>query len=56
MAASAGDAGPSFLARLVLVLLGCAFLGAAWVWSHRSEPWAARLVDNAQRTVGARHR
>ena len=52
MATSAGEAGPSFLARLVFVLLGCVFLGAAWVWSHRSEPWAARLVDNAQRTVG----
>ncbi|GEM_PF-1930763 len=52
MATSASDAGPSFLARLVLVLLGCAFLGAAWVWSHRSEPWAAQLVGKAQRTVG----
>ncbi|NVI98631.1 hypothetical protein HV824_10925 [Myxococcus sp. AM009] len=52
MATSASEAGPSFLSRLVLVLLGCVFLGAAWVWSHRSEPWAARLVDNAQRTVG----
>ncbi|QQR45922.1 MULTISPECIES: hypothetical protein [Myxococcus] len=56
MAASASEAGPSFLARLVLVLLGCAFLGAAWVWSHRAEPWAARLVDNALRTVGVSQR
>ncbi|NOJ79595.1 hypothetical protein [Myxococcus xanthus] len=56
MAASASEAGPSFLARLVLVLLGCAFLGAAWVWSHRAEPWAARLVDNALRTVGVPQR
>ena len=47
----AKDAGPSVLARLVLVLLGLTFLGAAWVWMHRSEPWAARLVDNARRTA-----
>lgn len=44
--------GPSALARLLLVLIGVGFLGAAWVWSHRSEPWAARLVDSAKRTVG----
>jgi len=45
------DAGPSALARLVLVLLGLGFLGAAWVWSHRSEPWAGRLVERARQTV-----
>ncbi len=43
--------GPSAFARLVLVLLGLGFLGAAWVWSHRSEPWASQLVDEARRTV-----
>jgi hypothetical protein len=47
----AKDAGPSAFARLLLVLLGIGFLGAAWVWSHRSEPWAARLVDGARRRV-----
>lgn len=41
----AKEAGPSVLARLLLVLLGLGFLGAAWVWRHRSEPWAARWVD-----------
>ncbi|WP_338869179.1 hypothetical protein [Myxococcus stipitatus] len=45
-------AGPSVLARLMLVLLGLSFLGAAWVWSHRSEPWASPLVERARRTVG----
>ncbi|NMO23116.1 hypothetical protein HPC49_47100 [Pyxidicoccus fallax] len=45
----AKDAGPSVLARLLFVLLGCGFLGAAWVWSHRSEPWAARLVDTVRK-------
>lgn len=44
--------GPSAFARLVLVLMGLGFLGAAWVWSHRSEPWASRMVDEARRTVG----
>ncbi len=39
------------LARLVLVLLGLGFLGAAWVWSHRSEPWAGQMVDRARETV-----
>lgn len=48
----AKEAGPSVLARLLLVLLGLGFLGAAWVWSHRSEPWAARWVDTARRTAG----
>jgi hypothetical protein len=43
--------GPSAFARLLLVLMGLGFLGAAWVWSHRSEPWASRLVDRARRTV-----
>ncbi|NOK38697.1 hypothetical protein HMI49_36440 [Corallococcus exercitus] len=38
--------GPSFLARLILVLLGVAFLGAAWVWHRKdSDPKAARLVE-----------
>ena len=47
----AKEDGPSTLARLLLVLIGISFLGAAWVWSHRSEPWASRLVDNARRTA-----
>ncbi|GEN11774.1 hypothetical protein SAMN05443572_115135 [Myxococcus fulvus] len=47
-----GEAGPSVLARLVLVLLGVSFLGAAWVWGHRSEPWAEQLVERARQTVG----
>lgn len=47
----AKQAGPSAFARLLLVLLGIGFLGAAWVWSHRSEPWSARLVDKARRTL-----
>jgi hypothetical protein len=47
----AKEAGPSVFARLLLILLGLGFLGAAWVWSHRSEPWAARLVDEAQRPL-----
>ncbi|MCP3167439.1 hypothetical protein [Myxococcus qinghaiensis] len=46
-----GEQGPSMLARLVLVLLGLGFLGAAWVWSHRSEPWAGQMVDRARETV-----
>ncbi|WAS88496.1 MULTISPECIES: hypothetical protein [unclassified Corallococcus] len=38
--------GPSFLARLILVLLGVAFLGAAWVWHQKdTDPKAARLVE-----------
>ncbi|WP_223643113.1 hypothetical protein [Corallococcus sp. EGB] len=38
--------GPSFLARLVLVLLGFAFLGAAWVWHQKDrDPKAARLIE-----------
>ncbi|RKH45705.1 hypothetical protein D7X55_25235 [Corallococcus sp. AB049A] len=38
--------GPSFLARLILVLLGVAFLGAAWVWHRKdTDPNAARLVE-----------
>jgi hypothetical protein len=45
------SSGPSAFARLLLVLLGVGFLGAAWVWSHRQEPWASRLVDGARRTV-----
>ncbi len=45
------SSGPSAFARLLLVLMGLGFLGAAWVWSHRSEPWASRLVDRARRTV-----
>ncbi|MFP2904667.1 hypothetical protein ACLESD_06340 [Pyxidicoccus sp. 3LFB2] len=47
----AKEAGPSVFARLVLVLMGIGFLGAAWVWSHRSEPLPARLVDKARRTL-----
>jgi hypothetical protein len=47
----AKEAGPSTFARLLLVLLGLGFLGAAWVWSHRSEPWAARLVEDARGRV-----
>ena len=44
MAAEAG--GPSFLARLILVLLGVAFFGAAWVWYRKdTDPRAARLVE-----------
>ncbi|MBZ4335229.1 hypothetical protein NR800_35565 [Corallococcus interemptor] len=40
------DGGPSFLARLILVLLGLAFLGAAWVWHQKdTDPNAARLVE-----------
>ncbi len=46
------EAGPSVLARLLLVLIGIGFLGAAWVWSHRSEPWASRVVDRARRSAG----
>ncbi|NTX04825.1 MULTISPECIES: hypothetical protein [Myxococcus] len=49
-----GEQGPSKLARLVLVLLGLSFLGAAWVWSHRSEPWAGKMVDRARESVGQR--
>ncbi|QSQ17836.1 hypothetical protein [Myxococcus landrumensis] len=49
---SAQEAGPSVLARLVLVLLGLSFLGAAWVWGHRSESWASPLVERARQTVG----
>jgi hypothetical protein len=45
------SSGPSAFARLLLVLLGLGFLGSAWVWSHRQEPWASRLVDRARRTV-----
>ncbi|RKG78604.1 hypothetical protein D7W82_32090 [Corallococcus sp. CA049B] len=47
MKAMADEArGPSFLARLVLVLLGVAFLGAAWVWHQKdTDPNAARLVE-----------
>ncbi|WP_205525379.1 hypothetical protein [Pyxidicoccus trucidator] len=47
----AKEAGPSVFARFLLVLLGIGFLGAAWVWSHRSEPWASRLVDEARRPL-----
>lgn len=47
----AKDAGPSVFARLLLVLMGLGFLGAAWVWSHRSEPWAAELEHKARRTL-----
>ncbi len=47
----AREAGPSAFARLLLVLLGLGFLGAAWVWGHRSEPWAARLVNEARRPL-----
>lgn len=44
MASEAG--GPSFLARFLLVLLGIAFFGAAWVWARKdSDPRAARLVE-----------
>ncbi|WP_167509493.1 hypothetical protein [Corallococcus llansteffanensis] len=44
MAAEAG--GPSFLARFLLVLLGIAFFGAAWVWARKdTDPRAARLVE-----------
>ncbi|MFB1481261.1 hypothetical protein [Corallococcus sp. RDP092CA] len=46
MAAADESGGPSFLARLVLVLLGLAFLGAAWVWHRKDQdPNAARLVE-----------
>ena len=45
MAGESGG-GPSFLARLILVLLGVAFLGAAWVWHRKdTDPNAARLVE-----------
>lgn len=50
----AKEAGPSAFARLLLVLIGLGFLGAAWVWSHRSEPWAARLVEGARGQVEQR--
>lgn len=44
MAAEGG--GPSFLARLIFVLLGLGFLGAAWVWHQKdTDPTAARLVE-----------
>jgi hypothetical protein len=44
--ASADASGPSFLARLVFVLLGLGFLGAAWVWHQKDkDPKAARLVE-----------
>ncbi|MCP3138779.1 hypothetical protein [Pyxidicoccus xibeiensis] len=47
----AKESGPSLFARLLLVLIGIGFLGAAWVWSRRSEPWAARLVEEARRPL-----
>ena len=43
--------GASLFARLLLVLLGLGFLGSAWVWSQRSEPWASSLVERARSTV-----
>lgn len=44
MAAEGG--GPSFLARLILVLLGLGFLGAAWAWHRKdTDPTVARLVE-----------
>jgi hypothetical protein len=44
MASEAG--GPSFLARFLLVLLGIAFFGTAYVWARKdSDPRAARLVQ-----------
>lgn len=49
---AAGEPGPSLVARLLFVLLGLSFLGAAWVWSHRSERWAGQMVDRARETVG----
>lgn len=37
--------GPSFLARFILVLLGIAFFGTAYVWARKdSDPRAGRLV------------
>lgn len=51
----ASEGGPSVLARLLLVVLGLVFLGAAWAWSQRdSNPAAGRLVDEARRVTGLR--
>ncbi|RKH17419.1 hypothetical protein D7Y13_28485 [Corallococcus praedator] len=51
MASEAG--GPSFLARLLFVLLGIAFFAAAWVWYRKdTDPRAARLVE---RVSGKQH-
>ncbi|MBJ6760901.1 hypothetical protein JGU66_09005 [Myxococcaceae bacterium JPH2] len=47
---AASSAGPSVMARLLLVVLGVAFLGAAWAWSQREHnPTAGRLVEAARR-------
>jgi hypothetical protein len=45
------SSGPSVFTRLLLVLMGLGFLGSAWVWSQRSEPWASSLVERARSTV-----